>query len=49
MHGRLTQISKDQGVGGESVFDDDDRQIEMLLAEPLSSGGSRSAGSSFFA
>ncbi len=41
MRARLTQVAEVGGVGAESVFDDDDWQVGMLLAkafEPAASG-----------
>ena len=35
MHPSLTQVAKVGGVGAEGVFDDDDRQVGMLLAKPF--------------
>src|SRR5271157_4032849 len=35
MRASLTQVAKVGSVGAESVFDDDDRQVGMLLAKPF--------------
>ena len=35
MRASLTQVAKVGGVGAEGVFDDDDRQVGMLLAKPF--------------
>ena len=35
MRASLTQIAEVGGVGAEGVFDDDDRQVGMLLAKPF--------------
>ena len=35
MHHSLTQVAKVGGIGAEGVFDDDDRQVGMLLAKPF--------------
>src|SRR5271166_2923431 len=35
MRASRTQVAKVGGVGAEGVFDDDDRQVGMLLAKPF--------------
>ncbi len=35
MRASLTQVAEVGGVGAEGVFDDDDRQVGMLLAKPF--------------
>ena len=35
MRASLTQVAKVGGVGAEGVFDNDDRQVGMLLAKPF--------------